>query len=481
MGNNSGKERHGSSVITVDLSEASPTSPHTLTPTTWSPTTQLAPIINSPTRTGTNITNCESAQDVLSPPLISTNHIEQLEDCKTGLTNHIPEEVLTLTQVSGHIAQISDICVKGNTIVGATEVDAKLLQKCFSTLGLYNEESKYSLTDLLQCFLVEREKMKEELRCCKEKIQAEREEWKQFQDDLKVALVVSDRLREEAEEELSVLNSARQDWDRQLTDALEGKQNLESQLKSLKIELEQSRQKTKLVTRNHQGAPPLRALETSADKGNLDRYGKGIESAEKRKEEQLWTDEMKRKREMNVSSSTERSRLPSDYPAVVVNGTSHRSVTGTTDSDIKEENLILQTATSSVLDGPNRVNRRTQEDFSPALRFLRLHGGSKRNSLLRWCQGRTQGYKNIEITNFSSSWVDGLAFCAIYHSYLPSHIPYNTLSPENKKENLDLAFRTGEGFGISASLAVDEMLKDDAPDWHRVLEYVESIYRHFEM
>lgn len=120
--------------------------------------------------------------------------------------------------------------------------------------------------------------------------------------------MVSDRLREEAEEELSVLNSARQDWDRQLTDALEGKQNLESQLKSLKIELEQSRQKTKLVTRNHQGAPPLRALETSGDKGNLDRYGKGIESAEKRKEEQLWTDEMKRKREMNVSSGTERSR-----------------------------------------------------------------------------------------------------------------------------------------------------------------------------
>lgn len=28
---------------------------------------------------------------------------------------------------------------------------------------------------------------------------------------------------------------------------------------------------------------------------------------------------------------------------------------------------------------------------------------------------------------------------------------------------------------------VEEMLKDDAPDWHRVLEYVESIYRHFEM
>lgn len=40
--------------------------------------------------------------------------------------------------------------------------------------------------------------------------------------------------------------------------------------------------------------------------------------------------------------------------------------------------------------------------------------------------------QNIDITNFSSSWADGLAFCAVYHTYLPSHIPYNTLSPENK-------------------------------------------------
>lgn len=40
--------------------------------------------------------------------------------------------------------------------------------------------------------------------------------------------------------------------------------------------------------------------------------------------------------------------------------------------------------------------------------------------------------QNIDITNFSSSWVDGLAFCAVYHSYLPSHIPYSRLSPDDK-------------------------------------------------
>ncbi|XP_051265328.1 cytospin-B-like [Dicentrarchus labrax] len=119
-----------------------------------------------------------------------------------------------------------------------------------------------------------------------------------------------------------------------------------------------------------------------------------------------------------------------------------------------------------------------QDGFSA---LLRRHGGSRRNSLLRWCQTRTQGYKNIEITNFSSSWEDGLAFCAVYHTYLPTLVPYDTLNPADKKDNLDLAFKTGESVGITAALTVGEMLKADGPDWQKVLSYVESIFRHFEM
>ncbi|CDQ88991.1 unnamed protein product [Oncorhynchus mykiss] len=121
---------------------------------------------------------------------------------------------------------------------------------------------------------------------------------------------------------------------------------------------------------------------------------------------------------------------------------------------------------------------RPQDGFSM---LLRCHGGSRRNSLLRWCQSRTQGYKNIEITNFSSSWEDGLSFCAVYHTYLPTHIPYSSLSTGDKSENLDLAFQTGESVGIPATLTVEEMLRPGGPDWQRVLGYVESMFRHFEM
>ncbi|XP_026857480.2 cytospin-A-like [Electrophorus electricus] len=126
----------------------------------------------------------------------------------------------------------------------------------------------------------------------------------------------------------------------------------------------------------------------------------------------------------------------------------------------------------------SKTGCRPKDSFSM---LLRRHGGSRRNSLLRWCQSRTKGYKNIEITNFSSSWEDGLAFCALYHTYLPTHIPYSALKPEEKIKNLDLAFHTGESVGIKGILAVEEMLREEGPDWQRVLKYVENIYRHFEM
>jgi cytospin len=80
------------------------------------------------------------------------------------------------------------------------------------------------------------------------------------------------------------------------------------------------------------------------------------------------------------------------------------------------------------------------------------NGGSKRNALLKWCQNKTVGYRNIDITNFSSSWNDGLAFCAIMHSYLQDRVPYDSLTPVDKRRNFSLAFTAAESVGIITSL-----------------------------
>ncbi|KAL7744806.1 hypothetical protein ACLKA6_007100 [Drosophila palustris] len=114
------------------------------------------------------------------------------------------------------------------------------------------------------------------------------------------------------------------------------------------------------------------------------------------------------------------------------------------------------------------------------LNMLAKNGGSKRNALLKWCQNKTVGYRNIDITNFSSSWNDGLAFCAILHSYLPDRIPYDTLSPANKRRNFSLAFAAAESVGIGTTLNINDMCQIERPDWTQVMSYVTAIYKYFE-
>ncbi|KAB0366939.1 hypothetical protein FD755_020263 [Muntiacus reevesi] len=102
-------------------------------------------------------------------------------------------------------------------------------------------------------------------------------------------------------------------------------------------------------------------------------------------------------------------------------------------------------------------------------------GGWKPQSKLRY-----PSESNIDITNFSSSWSDGLAFCALLHTYLPAHIPYQELNSQEKKRNLLLAFEAAESVGIKPSLELGELLHTDRPDWQSVMQYVAQIYKYFE-
>lgn len=39
--------------------------------------------------------------------------------------------------------------------------------------------------------------------------------------------------------------------------------------------------------------------------------------------------------------------------------------------------------------------------------------------LLTWCQKQTDGYRNVMITDLTSSWQSGLALCALIHRFKP--------------------------------------------------------------
>ncbi|KAM9272469.1 cytospin-B [Morus bassanus] len=137
----------------------------------------------------------------------------------------------------------------------------------------------------------------------------------------------------------------------------------------------------------------------------------------------------------------------------------------------------MLTSTTSSLKPQSKLS---VERKDPLAALAREYGGSKRNALLKWCQKKTEGYQNIDITNFSSSWSDGLAFCALLHTYLPAHIPYQELNSQDKKRNLLLAFQAAESVGIKPSLELSEMMYTDRPDWQSVMQYVAQIYKYFE-
>ena len=46
-----------------------------------------------------------------------------------------------------------------------------------------------------------------------------------------------------------------------------------------------------------------------------------------------------------------------------------------------------------------------------------------------------------DITDFSYSFADGLAFCAILHAFFPAVIPYTELTPGDRERNFKLAFQ----------------------------------------
>ncbi|KAK2497352.1 hypothetical protein MC885_002280 [Smutsia gigantea] len=64
--------------------------------------------------------------------------------------------------------------------------------------------------------------------------------------------------------------------------------------------------------------------------------------------------------------------------------------------------------------------------------------------LLEWCRSKTIGYQHVDLQNFSSSWSDGMAFCALVHSFFPDAFDYSALSPTQRQKNFELAFTMAE-------------------------------------
>ncbi|CAH8436287.1 unnamed protein product [Schistosoma guineensis] len=99
-----------------------------------------------------------------------------------------------------------------------------------------------------------------------------------------------------------------------------------------------------------------------------------------------------------------------------------------------------------------------------------------RYDLLLWCQLVTKSYDNIQIIDLTTSFQNGLAFCAILHHFFPDRIDYNSLSSENPLQNCRLAFDVASKLGVPRVLDPSEVVSESrSPDLLSMMTYLHQI------
>jgi len=98
-----------------------------------------------------------------------------------------------------------------------------------------------------------------------------------------------------------------------------------------------------------------------------------------------------------------------------------------------------------------------------------------------WARRVTDGYPNVKIRDMSSSWRNGLAFCAILHRFRPDLIDFDSMDPNQIERNCATVFRIAEEkLGIPSLLDPADMAECGSPDRLSILTYLSEFYHTFK-
>ncbi|CAG0881847.1 unnamed protein product [Cyprideis torosa] len=115
-----------------------------------------------------------------------------------------------------------------------------------------------------------------------------------------------------------------------------------------------------------------------------------------------------------------------------------------------------------------------------AIQDISVEEMTAKEGLLLWCQRKTAPYRNVNVQNFTTSFKDGLAFCALIHRHRPDLLDYSRLSKDNPLENLNLAFEIAEKYlDIPKMLDAEDIVNSPIPDERAIMTYVSCYYHCF--
>ncbi|XP_076011704.1 F-actin-monooxygenase MICAL2 isoform X2 [Genypterus blacodes] len=98
--------------------------------------------------------------------------------------------------------------------------------------------------------------------------------------------------------------------------------------------------------------------------------------------------------------------------------------------------------------------------------------------LLTWCQRQTEGYRNVSVTDLTSSWESGMALCALIHRFKPQLIDFDSLNEEDHAANLQLALDISEReFGIRPFTSGNEVQELDKTSMNTYLAKFYELFR----
>ncbi|XP_063980335.1 EH domain-binding protein 1 isoform X1 [Diachasmimorpha longicaudata] len=143
-------------------------------------------------------------------------------------------------------------------------------------------------------------------------------------------------------------------------------------------------------------------------------------------------------------------------------------------SPIKNEIAVENDKNTAMRSKLQPLDLKKNETGVPRLREI-----TPGQDLLEWCKDVTRNYPGVRVTNLTTSWRNGMAFCAIVHHFRPDLIEIDSLLPHDVKGNCKKAFDAGEALGIPRVIEPADMDILTVPDKLAVMTYLYQLRAHF--